>query len=396
MSQHQWIAHPNVEVRFEFMNRSKVNLAEFIDPYELHNQIYHVRSLRFTDNEIAYLASLKGKNGDKLFSLRYLANLATIELPIVVISYYGDKITILTEGPWWTVTLWETIIMSIVSELYYREVVARSGQTLAAVYENGMRRLDQKIIQLQDWPSIRFSDFGTRRRFSRQWQEMVYACLENAFGTQERFLGTSNVLLAGRTPIGTWAHEEPMVLAALADSDDRELRKSQSEFLGEWQAMYQPNLLIALSDTFGSGAFFEDFKPFAHTWAGVRHDSGDPFEFGEKVIAYYESLGIDPMTKTIVFSDGLTVSTITKLFYKFQNRIWMVFGWGTNLTNDMGFEPISIVMKAVAARRAGEIVWHPAVKLSDNILKATGASVHVERYRRVFGATNTASTKLIY
>jgi nicotinate phosphoribosyltransferase len=401
MSQHQWKYHRRTFVRFGFTNRTKVRLADFVNIEELRAQIAHVRTLKVTDKEIEYLAKLKGKSGRLLFDRKYLTSLRNKQLPPVSVEVVDGQFKINTIGVWWAVTLWETLIMSILNELYFIEVVKRSGETLAAVFEEGMKRLDRKIERLKEWPSIRFSDFGSRRRFSKLWQKVVYACLEAAFGNESRFLGTSNVALSmeyDRMPIGTWAHEETMVIAALADDSDETLRASQAAFMREWEELYGIDLLIALSDTFGSEAFFEDFKEFAKTWGGMRHDSGDPFEFGEAVIAYYESLGIDPMTKAIVFSDGLTDQTITELFYRFQNRIWMVFGWGTNLTNDLGFDALSIVMKAMAARLDNESTWHLTTKLSDNPKKAMseGGQPVIDRYIRVFGAKAKKAVKVVY
>jgi nicotinate phosphoribosyltransferase len=400
MSQWQWRYYPEAVVQFDFTNRTKIKLAHFVSLPELQREIDQVRLLRITDEEAAYLFGLRGKSGKFLFDLDYLNDLMGMTLPTVKLGIVDGQLTIETEGPWWIVTFWETIIMSIVNELYFRAILKQSGKTKAEVFEEGLRRLVLKIRRLQEWPSIRFSDFGTRRRFSREWQEIVYACLMDAFGGESRFLGTSNMALAmkyGQTPVGTFAHENPMVVAALNDGYDETLRESQKTALRQWEEMYGPDLLVALSDTFGSDAFLEDFVEFAKSWGGVRHDSGDPFEFGEMVIAFYQKMGIDPMEKAIVFSDGLTDKTITELFYRFQHRIWMVFGWGTNLTNDLGFDALSIVMKAMAARWSTETDWHFTCKLSDNPKKAMSKSPEVKmRYARVFNHRERKAIECVY
>lgn len=401
MSQWQWKYYPNAMVLFDFTNRTKILLAEFVDPTRLQQELDHVRTLRLSAAEIHYLAGLRGKSGKLLFNADYLLDLAAqLTLPAVKVGVKDGQLTVETEGPWWIVTLWETIVMSIVNELYFEHVWTDSGQTKAEVYEEGLRRLGIKIRRLQEWPSIRFSDFGTRRRFSREWQEIVYSCLVAAFGSESRFLGTSNVALAmkyGQTPIGTFAHELPMVVAALNDGSDESLRASQKVVLRQWEEMYGPDLLVALSDTFGSKAFFEDFKEFAPRWSGTRHDSGDPEEYGQENIRFFRGQGIDSMEKTVVFSDGLTDHTITELFYTFQRQFWMVFGWGTNLTNDLGFKALSIVMKAMAARWEDETDWHWTVKLSDNPKKAMSKSPEaLERYFRVFDQMEKPAIDVVY
>ena len=170
-----------------------------------------------------------------------------------------------------------------------------------------------------------------------------------------------------------------MVRAGVTDGTDEEVRKSHQQMLNAWFRCYNGSLSIALTDTYGTPFFFRDFSAEqARAWSGLRHDSGDPFAFGERAIAFYENLGIDTKTKTIVFSDGLDVDTIIRLYEKFHGRVNVVFGWGTNLTNDLGPNPLSMVFK---------IVWvngFATVKLTDNIAKATGPASEIERYKKIF------------
>jgi len=209
----------------------------------------------------------------------------------------------------------------------------------------------------------------------------------------KQLAGTSNVYFAMKfdlKPIGTFAHELDMVYSGIYCGSDEELRGSHNRVLEDWWNLYGAPLSIALTDTFGSKFFFEDMtKEQAEKWKGLRQDSGDPIEFGERAVKFYESHGIDPKTKLIVFSDGLDVFTIVKLAEHFKGRINVTFGWGTNLTNDVGFDTLSLVVKAVEAN------GKPLVKLSDNLAKAMGPAKVVERFKRVFGYTNTDSKECV-
>ncbi len=271
--------------------------------------------------------------------------------------------------------------MSVVNELYYREVLLRSGVALKDAHEEGIRRLDRKIEILKAYPGIRFMEFGTRRRFSREWQKYVVGRLKAEVPNQ--LIGTSNVHLAKELdlpPKGTFAHEMDMIFSGIFHDD---IRGSHQKMLEYWWQEYGEELSIALTDTYGTDFFFEDFKPEqARDWRGLRQDSGDPIEFGEKTISFYEKLGIDPHTKTIVFSDGLDIETIVKLHERFGKRIKVVFGWGTDLTNDLGFKALSLVVKATEAN------GYRTVKLSDNPAKAMGDPADIKKFMEIFGYQN--------
>jgi nicotinate phosphoribosyltransferase len=244
----------------------------------------------------------------------------------------------------------------------------------------------ERLGELED---LRISDFGTRRRHSFLWQRWCVAALKERLG--DAFSGTSNVLLAmdnDLEAIGTNAHELPMVLAALASSDE-ELRAAPYRVLEDWQSYYGGNLLVVLPDTFGTTAFLRNAPDWIADWTGFRPDSMPPVEGGEQVIAWWRAKGRDPREKLLVFSDALDVDTIIAAHRHFQGKARMSFGWGTNLTNDFrgcapepmeGLNAISLVCKVTSAE------GRPAVKLSDNPEKATGVAGAVERYMRVFGA----------
>lgn len=206
----------------------------------------------------------------------------------------------------------------------------------------------------------------TRWRFSRDWQTYVDRIL--AGGLPGQFLGTSETESAmehGLVPMGTSAHEMYMVMPGIMHESDESIRPSHNRALQDWWKEYGWGLSIALTDTYGSDFFFRDMAAEqARAWKGQRHDSGDPFAFGEKALAFYQRQGVDAREKMLIFSDGLDLETILRLAERFAGRVKVSFGWGTNLTNDLGFPALSLVVKAVEAD------GHPTVKLSDNLAKA--------------------------
>lgn len=383
----RWFRH--IPVTYAFMNRTKtVCLPAFVDERELRAELEHVRTLSFTPKELDYLrGSVHVPRG--LFSDEFLAFLASLRLPDVDLAPDGDlandgsTFRIEVEGPWPEAIFWETLILCVVSELYCRALLDRRGVSVEEAWAEGERRLVAKIDRIKADPRVCFSDFGTRRRFSRGWQRAVVQTLARELPDQ--FLGTSNVLLAGELglpPIGTFAHEMDMIFSGIYHGSDDEIRDSHQRALEAWWEQYGEALSIALTDTYGTDFFFRDFTPGqASAWRGLRHDSGDPITFGDRAIAFYEGLGIDPSTKTLVFSDGLEVETMLRLVDRFDGRIQVVFGWGTNLTNDVGLEPPSLIVKPVRA------CGRATVKLTDNFDKATGDPGELERFMRIFGTT---------
>ena len=198
----------------------------------------------------------------------------------------------------------------------------------------------------------------------------------------ENLIGTSNVAWAhelGIAPIGSYAHEMDMVYAGLADRPGGDLRGSHAQMLDDWHALYGDNVSIALTDTFGSAFFFDALTTEqGEQWQGLRHDSGDPFAFGETAISWYEAHGIDPRQKTLLFSDGLDLPTIVELNDRFKGRAKLAFGVGTNLTNDLGVPPLNVVMKATSVNGV------PTVKLSDDAGKHIGPAGKVAEYVDAF------------
>jgi nicotinate phosphoribosyltransferase len=259
---------------------------------------------------------------------------------------------------------------------------------LDVLYSRAKAKLWNKVERLRALPDLVLSDFGTRRRHGFLWQRWCVEALKEGLG--ERFIGTSNVLLAmdaDLEAIGTNAHELPMVAAALAQ-DDAAVLQAPYQVLDEWRLLYQGNLLIALPDAFGTTAFLRDAPDWLADWTGFRPDSAPPIEGGEQIIRWWQQKGRDPREKLLIFSDGMDVASIVETYRHFHGRVRLSFGWGTNLTNDFsscdpdnssGLDPISLVCKVTEAN------GRPAVKLSDNPAKATGEPEEIERYMRLFG-----------
>jgi nicotinate phosphoribosyltransferase len=390
-----WKQYPNIPVKYAFKNRTKdVKIGKVIPEAALRIELDSARQIKLTLEECRYLHSLK------LFQPEYITWLCKYQLPEYNLNYLDNgDISFEVEGPWSTTIYWETIALSIINELYYATLFPYDCAEREEVIHSGFMNFMLKKEKLANYRNadMHFSDFGTRRRFSQGQQEYIVQSLNTAF--PDMFLGTSNVDLARKydiKPIGTMAHEMFMVMSRAAYPEmlerwkpDQLIKLSHYVTLEDWNEMYGYDLSIALTDTYGSDYFFKSMTlSQASRWRGLRQDSGDPIEFGEKAIKFYEDYGIDPKVKLIVFSDGLDVDKIIEIYEHFKGRIQTSFGWGTNLTNDMNdgsndprLKPLSLVIKAVEANGYG------LVKLSDNLAKAIGNPEDIERYKRIFGYT---------
>lgn len=391
--------YPDIEVKFKLINRSKAPLAELIREKDLRHELDSARRIHLTNSEFHYIHDTN-EYGDRMFREDFLEFFRNMELPPYKLARVGNDYSLEFVGSWAKVMHWEIPALAIVSELYYRaqlEKMSRSERD--AVYATGIARLMGKIKTLRQHPEITISDFGTRRRFSYLWHDYEIGVLAEELPKQ--FRGTSNVFLAMKhelLPTGTSAHEPQMVVAALAfagadgrRTDSEILNEAQNEVLHRWYDLYGQGLSIALTDTFGSQFFFRTApERVAQNWKGTRQDSGDPFKYGEWAIRWYKRHGVNPKDKIIIFSDQLNVELITNLHVHFRGRIGHTFGIGTNLTNDLGFKPISIVIKAAEAN------GRSTVKLSDNPAKAMGDPEEVERYKRAAGYASTESVECIY
>lgn len=379
MSQVEHIKLAETQVTFELKNRTTDRqLSQYVSANELQTKLNNYRQ-GWQTNELAYLASINNQDGQAQFSQDYLYFLAENQLPPIDVGYDDDgEITVTTTGPAPLVTFWETIVMSEINEIYFSNLLAEQGKSLEDLYAEGDRRLSEKIAILKERPDIKISDFGTRRRFSYAWHRHVVERLAKEL--PDNFLGTSNIYLAhelGLKPIGTFAHELPMIYAAKADIETGDPLSGHGKMLDDWYTLNRGDLSTALTDTFTSEYFFHNFtKKQAEQWSALRHDSGDPIDFGNRVIDFYEQHGINFTTKTVIFSDSLTIDSIVKLADYFDGAFNIIFGWGTALTNDLGLDPISDVMKAV------RVDGISTVKLSDDKGKHTGTPEKILQYEQ--------------
>lgn len=338
-------------------------LTDILD--DLNEQLDQLCRLKFAEDELLYLRSLRFIKSDfvdylELFQLKRRFIKAGIDRE--------GRLDIWVEGPMVQAMMFEIFVLAIVNELYFKRI--RSDEVLA----EGERRLKAKVglirqykaEQNPDDPPFLVSDFGTRRRYSFAWQKHVIETLHEA--VPEVFRGTSNVLIAkqlGIFPIGTMAHEFLQAFQAL----DVRLRDFQKAALETWVQEYRGDLGIALTDVVGMDAFLRDFDLyFAKLFDGLRHDSGDPYEWGDKAYAHYKKLKIDSKSKMLTFSDGLNLEKAWSLHNYFKDRFQVSFGIGTNLTNDMGQTPLNIVLKLVECngQSVAKISDSPGKTMTDN------------------------------
>nr|WP_219331025.1 nicotinate phosphoribosyltransferase [Moraxella osloensis] len=331
---------------------------------EVNSELDALCELRFTADELQYLRGLRFIKSDfvdylELFQLKRRFIKATLDAE--------GRLDIRIEGPMIQAMMFEIFVLAIVNELYFSHLDQQSA------WQVGEQRLNDKLLLLQDYrhqmaaydvPFL-LSDFGTRRRYSVAWQEQV---IERLMTVPEIFRGTSNVYFAkqfGITPIGTMAHEFLQAFQAL----DVRLRNFQKAALEAWVQEYRGDLGIALTDVVGMDAFLRDFDLyFAKLFDGLRHDSGDPYAWGEKAYAHYQQLKINPKTKMLNFSDGLTLQKAWALYLHFNDRFQLGFGIGTHLTNDMGQTPLNIVLKLVECngQSVAKISDSPGKTMTDN------------------------------
>ena len=382
--------HPDVRATFAVINRSKsVRLAEVIDEGELRAQLDHARTVAFSKQELIWLAGNSFYGVERMFAPGFIDWLAAFRLPEYELSVRDGQYELHFDGPWAETSLWEIPALTILNELRARAALRDHGRfALDVTYARAKARLWDKVERLRALPDLVLSDFGTRRRHGFLWQRWCVEALQEGLG--DRFVGTSNVLLAmqaGVEAIGTNAHELPMVEAALAH-DDSGIAAAPYRVLEEWRRHYGGNLLIALPDAFGTTAFLRNAPHWLAEWTGFRPDSMPPIEGGEQILRWWQDQGVDPRSKLLIFSDGMDVDSILATYQHFHGRVRMSFGWGTNLTNDFrgcdplggeGLEPISLVCKVIGAN------GRPAVKLSDNPAKANGDPADIARYLRIFG-----------
>lgn len=353
--------YPKAKVKYQFFNRGGTKFPPGFD-YLLRQEIAKMTQLQLHWREKDFLR----KNCYYLtdFYLDFLEGYRFNPDEVGVILDNGElKITI--EGYWYRTILWEVPLMAIISELYF-EVTGKSPNSLSKQIATNF----EKAFAFQQ-KGAKVADFGSRRRYSYDAQLQVCKDFQSYFDSDDWFVGTSNPHIAmelGLTPLGTFAHEWVSGIAAL-----KGYTHANQISMEDWSQVYEGNLGIALPDTFGLDAFLVDFDTkYAKLFDGVRHDSGDPFEFTDKIVAHYKKLRIDPLSKVIIFSDGLNTDMVLRLTDHCKGKIKCSFGIGTNLTNDVGVTPLNMVIKLVLINSI------PVIKLSDNSSKSIGDPKTIE------------------
>lgn len=336
--------------RYEYRCRTRnIDLSNIFN--DLNIEIGKLCQLKFTEEELKYLSSLSFIKQPFINFLREFK----LDSSLVSTSIGANRELIISlTGPIVKVSLFEVPILSIISQLYS----TRKIDSDIAVKE-GNKRLESKIDFIKNsLNNIAFIDFGTRRRYSLEWQDHVIGRIKNS-PISKCFVGSSNVYLAKKyniMPVGTMAHEWIMAHAGVTD-----FRESNKLALRRWLDFYHGSLGIALTDTYTTDSFLSDFdKDLSAKYEGLRHDSGDWKEWGEKVLQHYEKFGIDTHKKKLIYSDSLNFDLISKINYEFKDKTSLLYGIGTNLTNDVGLFPLQIVIKMV------ECNGKPLIKISDD------------------------------
>ena len=355
-------------VQYRFKCRNKKNVLQYKD--KIHKEIEAFKKLIFTAEEYEYLESLK------LFSPEFLDYISNINLQDVSVAMYnvGGELQIDIEGSWATAILFEVPVLSIVNEIYFKNMTIDKGDMTNRLKTFLKEMIDGKMV---------FTDFGTRRRFSKAWQGK---CIREAMkvGIIE---GTSNVMYAQKydiKPVGTMAHEWLQAFQALS----KNLENFQIDALNNWMLTYRGKLDTALTDIVGIDAFLDDWdKFFANNYSGLRHDSGSPFDFVDKVEEWcYKKLGICAYQHfpRLLFSDSLTPEVCAKIKQYCQYRSFhYAFGIGTNFTNNTSAEALQIVIKLT------KVNGQNVIKLSDSKGKRMNDDTNmIHRLTETFGLTS--------
>lgn len=347
--------HPNVEVEYDLIIRSAESLVSYIP--EIRQGIDDLCNMRFADSELRFLADPEKRDYIKPDYVRFL-DLFQLNLRYVHVSSECGQLKIRVRGPWLHTIMFEQPLLAMISEIRNRNLYPEL--TLDKVGEKLYRKFDwlEKNATEDELKQFRLTDFGTRRRLSFEAHRHVVDILKKDFPGQ--FQGTSNAHLAHEMDIpliGTMAHQWLMAYQQFGRLD-----QSQNQALEGWVKEYRGRLGIALTDCISSDHFLSEFDPyFVKLFDGVRHDSGDPLVWANKFIAHYQSMGVDPMSKTLAFSDGLDFEKGLEIVRGVQGRARFELCMGTSLACDVeGVKPLSIVMKLVRVNN------HPVVKFSDD------------------------------
>lgn len=357
---------PRAIVTYNFFNRGKTPFPFGFDA-ELRNQINLLSQVRLQKDEAAWLKKIPYIRPTYV---EWLEGYRMNPEEVFVLQSDSGELAITIRGPWYRTIYWEVKLMAIISELYFR----LTGQYPDVEFTN---RMEQKGMKLQT-AGCYWIDFGTRRRFSFSVQDSLVRIMKYYRG----FLGTSNPYLAFRhdvTPHGTYAHESIMAMSALYG-----VRMANKMWMKHWSDHFEGNVGVALTDTFTTESFLSDFGTYeGRLFDGVRQDSGDPFAWGEKMLAHYAKLGIATTNKRFVFSDNLNVDKYIALHKRFNPVAQSVGGIGTHFSNDVGVKPLNMVIKMVNADFGHGPI--DVVKLSDDEGKHTGSPDAIDLAKRSIG-----------
>ena len=364
---------PHVVAAYDFINRGKTEFpSRFAE--ELRKQVDQMAKLKLTEPEERWLRQERLGSFDQVDNVLssdyvdYLAKYRFKPEQVSIIQTAG-QLDIKVTGPWYETIFWEVPLMATISELYYRML----GKFPDSNYSYRIRDKARRFAEAK----LKWIDFGTRRRFSAETQATVVTMMRKY---HPYFRGTSNPYFAyeyGTCPVGTYAHESVMAMQAV-----RGVVGCNRAWMDHWLDEYKGKLGIALTDTVTTGVFLRDFNYYyANAFMGVRQDSGDPIQFGERMIAHYKNLDIDPLTKTIVFSDKLNTDSAIAIHNYFMGKINTLFGIGTHLTNDCGHLPLNMVIKLISVNFGNG--WFDVVKLSDEQGKYTGTPEAIAKAKEV-------------
>ena len=359
-----WHQYPEYTTTWTFRCRNKDVHFTYDMVEEIKAQIAAYCQLRFTDDELYYIGKIRWIKPAYVKHLKlWHPNIEDINIKWTGAEGCGLEIT--ATGTWLDTSMYEIPILAIVNEVYFR-----MGYNYDSLMKSFKKLADEKVKCLYSGPFVlgSFSEFGLRRRLSGEAQEYIVEILKE-FGEYaaaqdcvSRFVGTSNVYLARKynlMPVGTMAHES---LQCVGQGDPSKNPAYSNRFMMEsWVKEYGVDNGIMLTDCLTTELFLKDFnKTYATLFSGVRHDSGDPISWGDAIIRHYESMGIDPMTKTLLFSDSLNFTKASEIFRYFRDKAKVAFGIGTYLSNDTEVEPLNIVMKVTRCNGMS------VAKLSDN------------------------------
>lgn len=355
--------YPNVKVRYKFYDRNDISYPKGFDK-KLRKEINEMSKLSLLVDEFQWL-----KSNPNMYPefVNWFSKYKFDPKEVKVKQDNKGKLSIEIEGPWERTIFWEVPLLAIISELYFKDKPVDYG------------KLEECMTNKKQLLQFPFVEFGTRRRHSFGVQEVAIFILHNK---NPYFKGTSNPLLARlfHIPIvGTYAHEAIMAEEVLGLSN----QNPNLYWIIQWRNIYGKQMNIALGDTFTTKQFLKEMdKMSLNLLDGIRQDSGNPIEIGNMIIKRWQELGINPKDKTIVFSDNLNPKKANKIYQTFKDKTNVLFGIGTNLTNDCGYKPLNIVIKLDSVFVNSLFQWTPVVKLSDTKGKYTGNKEKIKELKR--------------